>query len=101
MEDGYTPLVAIAGMALVTLLLRTGGYLIMGRIPLTGRVRRGLEALPGAIIIATILPVALRGGIVAIVGLTVAAVAMAVIRKDLVAVLLGVGAAALLRSYGF
>ena len=52
-------LYAIAAMSVVTLLLRMGGYWIIGRVPLTARLRRGLEALPVAIFAASVLPLAM------------------------------------------
>ncbi|MDN3718266.1 AzlD domain-containing protein [Roseibium salinum] len=48
-------------MTLVTYTLRAGGYWVMGRLPITPRVRRGLEALPGAIIVSTVLPIVFAG----------------------------------------
>ena len=94
-------LAAFAAMGLVTLAMRTGGYWVMGRLPMTNRLRRGLQALPGALIVATILPVALQKGIPASACLVVTALTMAVVRRDLAAVIAGLGAAALLRYFGF
>jgi len=92
---------AVLAMAGATYALRAGGYWVMGRVPITARMRRGLEALPGAIIVSTILPIALKGGVPAAVCLFVAASAMALIRRDIVAVALAVAAAALVRAGGF
>lgn len=97
--DGAT-LAAFAAMGLVTYAMRGGGYWMMGRLALTPRLRRGLEALPGALIVATILPVALQKGIPASACLVAAAATMAVVKKDLVAVLIGLVAAAALRQAG-
>ena len=55
-------LLAIGAMALVTVFLRVAGYWIVGRVPLTQRFRRGLEALPLALFAATIIPLAVKGG---------------------------------------
>lgn len=97
--DGLFFLTVLA-MTAATYSMRAGGYWIMGRVPLTPRVRRGLEALPGAIIVSTILPIALKGGIPAALCLAVAAGAMAILRKDIIAVFLGVAAAAAARAAG-
>jgi len=94
-------LVAITGMTLVTYAMRAGGYWIMGRIPLTPRIRRALEALPGAIIVSTILPIALKGGVPVMLSLVISAAFMAWIRKEVVAVAFAVAAVAAMRAYGF
>ncbi|MDX5361149.1 MAG: AzlD domain-containing protein, partial [Alphaproteobacteria bacterium] len=62
-------LLVIAMMAVVTYVTRTGGYFLLGFVTLTPAVRRGLEALPGAVLIAILVPMALRDGIA---GLTIA-----------------------------
>lgn len=72
----------------------------MGRLPITDRVRRGLEALPGAIIVSTIFPIVLKGGVAVALCLVVAAVAQIKLRKEYVAVFFAVGAAAALRAAG-
>ncbi|WP_346900004.1 AzlD domain-containing protein [uncultured Roseibium sp.] len=93
-------LLAITGMAAVTYAMRAGGYWIMGRIPLTPRIRRALEALPGAIIVSTILPIALQGGVPVMLCLVISAAVMAWVRKEFIAVVFAVGAAAAMRAYG-
>lgn len=97
--DGLFFLTVLA-MTAATYSMRAGGYWIMGRVPLTPRVRRGLESLPGAIIVSTILPIALKGGLPAALCLAVAAAGMAVLRKDIIAVFFGVAAAAAARAAG-
>src|SRR5438445_783391 len=54
-------LTAFAVMAAVTVALRLGGYWLMGYVKVTPRVRRMLDALPGSIIVAASLPVAVGG----------------------------------------
>ncbi|MEJ1157663.1 AzlD family protein [Prosthecomicrobium sp. N25] len=100
MPDSVPAWLVILAMAAVTYGLRAGGYLVMGRVTLTPPVRRALEALPGAILIATVAPVALRGGGVALAALAVTAAVMALSRKDTLAVAAAVGVAALARSFG-
>ncbi|ALV25997.1 branched-chain amino acid ABC transporter [Pannonibacter phragmitetus] len=90
----------VVAMTGATYLMRAAGYWIMGQVPLTPRIRRGLEALPGAIIVSTILPIALKGGVPAALCLMVAAAVMAVLRKDIVAVVLAIAAAAGARALG-
>ena len=89
---------AIIAMALVTYLTRIAGYWVVRRFTLSGRIAAGLEAVPGAILIALIAPAALTTGIAesAAAG---AAVAVAVLRGPmLVAVASSAGLAAALRA---
>ncbi|EFO34594.1 branched-chain amino acid transport [Roseibium sp. TrichSKD4] len=90
----------VLGMAVVTYAMRAGGYWIMGQVPLTARVRRALEALPGAIIVSTILPIILKGGVSTVMALIAAILVMALIRRDFVAVVLAAVVATLCRLGG-
>ncbi len=49
-------LAAIGLAALGTYGLRLGGLLLASRLPRTGRFRRGLDALPGALLFALVVP---------------------------------------------
>lgn len=89
---------AIAAMAIVTYAIRAGGFWLMGYIPLTRRARSILNALPGSVVVAIILPLAVRGGTAAIVTVVIALAVMALRRNDLLAVICGVGAAAFVRA---
>jgi len=93
-------LTAVLGMTMVTYALRAGGYWVMGRLPITDRVRRGLEALPGAIIVSTILPIVLQGGLAVMLCLVVAVAAQVKLKKEYVAVFCAVAAAAAFRAGG-
>jgi uncharacterized membrane protein len=93
-------LLAILGMAVVTYLCRIGGVWMMGHIPLTLRVRRGLAALPGSIIAATVLPIALKSGPAAIVALAATVVSMALRRNELLALAVGLATVSALRAAG-
>jgi uncharacterized membrane protein len=94
-------LYAIAAMALVTLLLRIGGYWLIGRVPLTQRLRRGLEALPVAIFAASVLPLALKGGPAGWIAGPVVAATMYLSGKEILALAEGVAAASFVRGIGF
>ena len=48
--------VVIALVALGTYSLRFGGLLLASRLPKTGRIRRGMDALPGALLFSLVLP---------------------------------------------
>ncbi len=89
---------AIAAMAIVTYATRVGGFLMMSYVPLTGRVRAFLQALPGSVVVALIVPVAASGGLAATAAVLTALAIMAWRRNDLIAVLCGVAAAALARA---
>jgi uncharacterized membrane protein len=91
--------VTIAAMAAVTYAIRAGGFWLMAYIPLTRRVRSVLNALPGSVVVAVILPLAVRGGTAAILAVLTALVVMALRRNDLLAVVCGMGAAALVRAF--
>ena len=90
---------AIAGMAAVNYAIRAGGFFLMGYVPLTPRVRSVLTALPGAVVMAIVLPLMVRGGLPAWAAVLVATAMMAWRRNDLLAVVCGMGAAALLRAF--
>ena len=94
-------MLAIAAMTAVTLSLRLGGYFLMSYVTVTPRIRRMLDALPGSVIAAAVLPVALQGGPVAVSAVFAAMLAMYLTRSDVIAVIVGVGVAALLRAAGF
>ncbi|MPR08771.1 AzlD family protein [Microvirga tunisiensis] len=92
--------IAIAAMTLVTFLCRIAGVVVMSRVRLTPRIERGLRALPGSIILATILPVVIDNGPPAIIALSAAIVAMAVTRIDIVGLLVGLGTLSIIRAFG-
>jgi uncharacterized membrane protein len=93
-------MLAIAAMTAVTVSLRLGGFFLMSYVTVTPRIRRMLDALPGSVIAAAVLPVALQGGPVAIAAVVLAMLAMHLSRSDIIAIVVGVGAAALLRALG-
>jgi uncharacterized membrane protein len=90
---------AIGGMTLVTYLCRIGGVVLMSHVRITPRVERGLRALPGSIILATILPVALDNGWPAIVALGAAIAVMATTRIDLLGLAAGLGTLSVIRAF--
>ncbi|WP_054207624.1 AzlD family protein [Bosea vaviloviae] len=97
----WGPVLAILAMALATYLCRISGVVLMGFIPLTPHVRRGLAALPGSIIAATVLPLIERLGPAAAVALLAAIGSMVLRRSELLALLVGMGTIAGLRALGF
>ena len=93
-------LMAIFAMAAMNYLMRAGGFWLMAHVPLTMRVRRMLAALPGSIVLATVLPIVAKSGPTAFVALAAAAACMLLVRNEFLAVVAGVLAAALIRSAG-
>ena len=96
----HGPLIAILAMAAVTYLTRVSGYWLMGHIPMTRRVRRSLEVLPGAIMAATVVPIVAKVGPVALIAVVVALSSMILKRNEFIAAGLGLVAASLARAYG-
>jgi uncharacterized membrane protein len=94
-------LLAIAVMAAVTFLLRAAGYGLMAHVALTPRVRRMLDAMPGSIIAATVLPLVVKSGPTAVLAVVAGAAIMVVSRNEFLAVATAVLIAALARYAGF
>lgn len=93
-------MLAFAIMTLVTVASRLGGYFMMRYVEVTPRVRRMLDALPGSIVVAAALPVAVNGGPIVMLALG-AAIAVSVLRRnDFLAVITGMLVAALARALG-
>jgi uncharacterized membrane protein len=90
---------AIGAMTAVNYAIRTGGFILMGYVPLTPRVRAILNALPGAVVMAIVLPLVVRSGLPAWAAMLVAVALMTWRRNDLLAVVCGMGAAALIRAF--
>ena len=78
----------------------SAGVVLMTRVRITPRVERGLRALPGSIIMATILPLVLDGGLPAIVSVGAAIVAMVLTRSNSLALAAGLGTLSILRALG-
>jgi len=94
-------MLAFAVMTAVTVASRLGGYFLMRYVTVTPRIRRMLDALPGSIIVAAALPVAVNGGLV-VMGAIGAALAVSIVRRnDFLAVITGMSVAALARALGF
>ena len=93
-------LLALLAMGVSTFLMRAGGYWLMAHVPLTARVHRMLEALPGALIVAIVLPIAVKIGMTAFLAIAAAAAMMVLRHNGFLAVVSGLIVAALARSLG-
>ncbi|WP_085812102.1 AzlD family protein [Geoanaerobacter pelophilus] len=80
---------AIALAALVTYSLRLGGLLLSARFPRTGRFRQGMNALPGSLLFALVVPSIVAEGTWGIVAAGLTAAVMLRSRNTLFAMLLG------------
>lgn len=92
--------VALAAMTLTVFLSRAGGYWLIGRVTIGPRLRRMLDALPGAVIAASVAPIVVHGGLRAALAMVAAAGVMFVVRNDFAAVLAGVAVAAGAFAFG-
>eukprot|EP01031_Cornospumella_fuschlensis_P014950 gene14950-18266_t len=81
-------------MAATTVFNRTAGFLLMRLVPLTPRVRKILDSLPGAVLVAIVAPTAVHGDLALILGLVAAFVAARLTKNDFIAVLAAVAVAA-------
>jgi uncharacterized membrane protein len=97
----WGPIIAITAMAAATYLCRISGVALMSIIPLTPHVRRGLAALPGSIVVATVLPLIERLGMAAALALLAAVGTMILRRSELLALLVGMAAISGLRALGY
>ena len=100
-SDPFGFLSLLAAMTLTVYATRAGGFWLIGRVTIGRRLQRILEAMPGAVIAATVAPILLHGGVSGLLAVIAAALAMLAVRNDFAAVVAGVGAAALARAAGF
>ena len=100
-EADWGVFAAIVAMAVVTYAMRAGGFWLIGQVPPSARLRRMLEALPGSVVVATVLPIVVRDGVAAMLAIAAAATVMLLRRNDLLAVVTGMAVAALVRAAGW
>ena len=95
------PYLAILAMAAATYFCRAAGVVLMSRVRVTPRIERALRALPGSIVVATVLPLALSSGPPALLGVTASFGTMALTRSELAALVAGLATVAAARAAGF
>jgi uncharacterized membrane protein len=93
-------LVAILVMAAITYVMRIGGFWLMSHVTLTPRVRRMLDALPGSMVAAIVLPIIAKSGAIAAVAVVAAGAVMILSRNAMLAIAIAVMLAALGRNAG-
>jgi uncharacterized membrane protein len=96
----FGALAAVLAMALASHAIRFAGYWVMGRVPLTPRLRRMLDALPGSVVAATVLPIVVKAGPAAGVAIAMVLGVMVLSRNEFLAVFAGMGTVALMRAAG-
>jgi uncharacterized membrane protein len=96
----YASVLAIAGMAAMTYLMRVGGYWLMGHVPITARMRRMLEALPGAVVVAIVLPVMVKSGLPAMLAVAAVVASMIVRPNEFIAMAVGLAVVTAVRAVG-
>lgn len=93
-------LAAFAAMAVATYAMRAGGFWMMQHVPPSKRLRKMLNALPGSVIVAAVLPIIVRDGVTAFLAIGAAVAAMLLTRRDIVAVVAGMAVAIAARAAG-
>lgn len=83
--------VAILLAAAATYSLRLGGLLLASRMPKTGRFRRGMDALPGALLFSLVLPPIVSEGVWGIVAAALTGLVAFRTRNTLLAMIAGMG----------
>ena len=96
----YATLIAIAAMAGATALMRLGGFWLMGQVTITPRVRRMLEALPGSVVVAIVLPIVVKEGAPALIAVAAVIGMMLIRRNEFLALGIGLAAAIAARAAG-
>jgi len=80
---------AVGLSALVTYSLRLGGLLLASRFPRAGRFRKGMDALPGALLFSLVLPSIVTEGVCGVVAAGLTALVVLRTRNPLLAMLVG------------
>lgn len=93
------PLMIILIMALVTLVTRWGGVVIMAYVPIREPVQRFITAMSGSVLVAILAPIAIQGDNGARFALLTTVICMLVVKKPLFAIAAGMLAAAVFRYY--
>lgn len=90
-------LALIAIMAVVTLMTRFGGVLLMSFVRISPRIESFINAMASSVLVAIIVPMAWEGDAGARWALLTTAVMVLLVRKPLPAIAAGIAAAALVR----
>ena len=89
----------IAGMALVTLAIRFGGYLLADRLPDSGFVAAWMRHIPGAVLAALVAPTVASGGPAEFAGTAATTLAYLLTRNLFAAMAAGVAMVFVMRTF--
>ncbi|SFZ85717.1 Branched-chain amino acid transport protein [Devosia enhydra] len=92
-------LIAIAGMAAVTIAIRMGGLLVADRLPREGFAAAWLRHIPGAVLAALVAPAIANGGLPEWLAAALAVAAFIATRSLIATMVAGVLAVYLLRLW--
>ncbi|WP_108398265.1 AzlD family protein [Devosia submarina] len=90
-------LLAIFGMALVTLAIKAGGLLLAGRMPQAGFAAAWLKHIPGAVMASLVAPALVTGSAAEVIAAAATALIYALTRNLFAAMAIGVAAVYLAR----
>lgn len=93
-----TVLVTIVGIAVATIVTKTGGYWLIQRVEVSPRFEVGLSVLPGAILISLIAPRIIGGGLPEWISAGVVFVIAVRTGNILLAILGGIGSVMIVRA---
>lgn len=97
MQTSPEALLAIAGMALVTIAIKVSGVLLAGRLPREGFAADWLRHIPGAVLAALVAPALVTGSLADVLAALVTGVIFLFTRSLFAAMAGGVAAVYLLR----
>ena len=97
----YGAVLAILSMTAATMFTRFVGYWMMGRVTLTPRIHRMLEALPGSVVAALVVPVMANEGWSATFAMAAVVLFMIWRRNEFLALAVGIALASAIRALGY
>lgn len=92
------PFIIILIMAVVTLVTRWGGVVIMSYVPISDRVQRFINAMSGSVLVALLAPVAFEGDNGARLALLTTGILILWIKKPMLSIGAGILVAAVFRQ---
>ncbi|MBE7375094.1 AzlD family protein [Pseudomonas lopnurensis] len=96
---GYSALILVLIMAVVTLATRWGGVYVMSFVPIGDRVKQFIGAMSGSVLVALLAPMAIEGDNGARLALLTTAATVLLLKKPLPAIAAGMLAAAISRQF--
>jgi len=91
-------LLAVAGMAIATFITRAGGFWLMRWVPMTPVLEAFLRGMAGSVVVAIIVPQAMKGDWPARAAIAASLVTMIATRQPIAAMLVGIAVAATWRA---